>query len=66
MARRQELGVTDTFSTPQPCEAGSCKQQTQEALWDGGRYRYLCEQHREPLAEKLREKGQGMSSTDLV
>jgi len=66
MARREELGETDRFSTPQPCEAGSCKQQTQEAIWDGQDYRYLCGQHREPLAEELREKQEGMSSADLV
>jgi len=66
MARRRELGEADAFSTPEPCEAGSCKQQTQEAIWDGERYRYLCQQHREPLAEELREKREGMSSADLV
>ena len=66
MAQRRELGETDTFSTPEPCEAGSCKERTQAAIWDGERYRYLCEQHREPLAEQLRENGEGMSSADLV
>ena len=45
-------------------EAGSCTQQTQEAIGQG--YRYLCGQHREPLAEELREKQEGMSSADLV
>jgi hypothetical protein len=66
MAQRRELGEADTFSTPEPCEAGSCKERTQAAIWDGERYRYLCELHRDPFADELREKGDGMSSADLV
>jgi hypothetical protein len=55
MARRQEVGKADEFSTPEPCEEGNCNRLTQAAMWDGERYRYLCEEHRDPLAEELRE-----------
>jgi len=66
MAQRRELGETDVFSTPEPCESGSCKKRTEAAIWDGERYRYLCDEHREALSEELRQKQGGMSAADLV
>jgi hypothetical protein len=65
MARREELGETDVFSTSEPCEAGNCNERTQAAIWDGERYRYLCDEHRDVVGEQLRETG-GMSAADLV
>jgi hypothetical protein len=49
----EKTGSVHAFSTPEPCETGSCRKQTQEAIWMGDRWRYTCEKHKSEIQDEL-------------